>query len=326
MEDAFLLPSMAWRAETIGARRCGEGEDIFAAVVLFPRTRRRSDFALATNRAVFACERLSASGIRIALSRDMAHRRVRGKDRPRKAGSVYEPSESTVTTMENQLLGALPPTVLARLTPHLEPVHLQQKEMLFRAHEPLRFAYFPTTAVISFVSTLESGESLEVGLVGCDGLAGTTVFPGMTMMACDAVVRVAGEALRISADVLHAEVLADETLCSTLGGFAQVLHVRCMHMSVCNMFHSVEQRCIRWLLMVNDVIHNGDIPLTHEVMATMLGVHRPTVTLVLRSLHKAGMVNEARRRIVISNRHRLELACCECYGAMRAEQKRLLGY
>jgi len=231
-----------------------------------------------------------------------------------------------VTTLENQLLGVLPPAILAHLTPHLEPIDLQPKEVLFRAHEPLEFVYFPNTAVISFVATLESGESLEVGLVGCDGLAGTAVFPGITMMACDGIVQIPGLALRMSADVLRAKVLADEALHSTMGRFAQVLHVRCMHMSLCNMFHSVEQRCIRWLLMVRDVVHDDNIPLTHDLMATMLGVHRPTVTLVLRSLHKAGLVNEARGRIVISDRHRLEQACCECYGAMRDEQLRLLGY
>jgi hypothetical protein len=97
---------------------------------------------------------------------------------------------SVVTTVENQLLRILPPTVLARLTPHLDPVNLQKKEVLFRAHEPLEFAYFPTTAVVCFVSTLESGESLEVGLVGNDGLAGSAVFPGITMMACDGVVQI----------------------------------------------------------------------------------------------------------------------------------------
>jgi CRP-like cAMP-binding protein len=256
----------------------------------------------------------------------MLHRRVRGKVRLRQACSPHETTASAVTTPKNLLLGVLPPTVLARLTPHLEPVHLSQREVLFRAHEPLEFAYFPTTAVVSFVSTLESGESLEVGLVGNDGLAGTAVFPGITMMACDGVVQIPGVALRMSADVLRAEVLADETLTSTLGRFAQVLHVRCIHMSVCNMFHSVEQRCVRWLLTVDDVIHNGDLPLTHELMATMLGVHRPTVTLVLRSLHKAGLVNEARGRVVISDRDGLEQACCECYGEMRNEQRRLLGY
>lgn len=256
----------------------------------------------------------------------MRQRRPRAQDSRKQPHRHRESSPAAVTPLENQLLGVLPAPVLARLTPHLEPVHLHRREVLFRAHEPLRVAYFPNDAVISFVSTLETGESLEVGLVGRDGLAGTAIFPGITMMSCDGVVQIPGVALRMSADVLRARVLADETLYSTLGRFAQVLLVRSMQMSVCNMFHSVEQRCIRWLLTVSDIISAADIPLTHELMATMLGVHRPTVTLVLRSLHKAGLVTESRGRILIANRHQLERACCECYEAIRAEQKRLLGY
>lgn len=215
---------------------------------------------------------------------------------------------------------------MARLTPHLEPVHLEKKEVLFRAHEPLRVAYFPDCAVVSFVSRLESGETLEVGLVGRDGLAGTAVFPGIATMSCDGVVQVPGLARRMSADVLRRELLANEELYSTIGKFAQTLLVRSMQMSVCNMFHPVEQRCIRWLLTVSDLIVQNEIPLTHELLATMLGVHRPTVTLVIRSLHRAGLVDELRGQITIRDRARLADACCECYRLMRDEQYRLLGY
>lgn len=250
----------------------------------------------------------------------MLSRRNRGADRSK----VRQDLSGAVR--ENRLFALLPPTVRARLAPHLQSVNLHRKEILFRAHETLRVAYFPQTAVVSFVSTLESGDSLEVGLVGRDGLAGTAVFPGITTMSCDGVVQVPGVAQRISADVLRQEVLADETLYSTLGRFAQVLLVRSMQMSTCNMFHSVEQRCIRWLLTISDLVNTSDVPLTHDLMATMLGVHRPTVTLGLRSLHRAGLVNESRGLIVIKDRARLEKACCECYRVMRAEQRRLLGY
>jgi CRP-like cAMP-binding protein len=235
-------------------------------------------------------------------------------------------SEGLRALPDNRLLMLLSPRVLARLTPHLQSVNLQAKEVLFRAHEPVRLAYFPNTAVVSLVSTLESGESLEVGLVGRDGMAGTAVFPGITTMSCDGVVQIPGVAQRISADVLRRELLADEELYSTLGRFAQVLLMRSMQMSVCNVFHSVEQRCTRWLLTVSDLINNGDVPLTHELMATMLGVHRPTVTLVLRSLHDAGVINEKRGLILIRDRAGLEKACCECYRVMGNEQRRLLGY
>lgn len=226
----------------------------------------------------------------------------------------------------NQLLQLLPSAVMARLSPHLEPVHLEKKEVLFRAYEPLRVVYFSDCAVVSFVSRLESGETLEVGFVGRDGLAGTAVFPGITTMPCDGIVQVPGLARRMSADVLRRELLASEELYSTIGRFAQTLLVRSMQMSVCNMFHPVEQRCIRWLLTVNDLIIQDEIPLTHELLATMLGVHRPTVTLVIRSLHRAGLVDELRGQITIRDRPRLAAACCECYRLMRDEQYRLLGY
>jgi CRP-like cAMP-binding protein len=256
----------------------------------------------------------------------MTHRRVGAQVRLRLSQSHLEFSPSSPTAPENRLLGLLPPAVLARLTPHLESVHLRRKDVLFRANETLRVCYFPSTAVVSLVSTLESGDSLEVGIVGRDGLAGTSVFPGIFTMSCDGIVQFPGVAHRISTDVLRAEVLANEVLYSTLGRFAQVLLVRSMQVSVCNMFHPVEQRCIRWLLTVSDLIANGDLPLTHDLMATMLGVHRPTVTLVLRSLDKAGLVSESRGRIVIRDRRRLERSCCECYRSMRNEQHRLLGY
>lgn len=226
----------------------------------------------------------------------------------------------------NQLLQLLPAPVVARLARFLEPVHLERKEVLFRAHEPLRVVYFPDCAVISFVSRLESGEMLEVGLVGRDGLAGTAVFPGITTMSCDGVVQIPGLARRMSADVLRSELLTNEQLYSAIGKFAQTLLVRSMQMSVCNMFHPVEQRCIRWLLTVSDLTVQDKIPLTHELLAAMLGVHRPTVTLVIRSLHRAGLVDEGRGQITIRERARLAEACCECYRLMRDDQYRLLGY
>ena len=186
--------------------------------------------------------------------------------------------------------------------------------------------YFPDTAVVSLISTLESGESVEVGVVGRDGFTPPVVFPWTSMMPCDGVVLVPGLACRIEAEVLRREVLADHVLYSTLGRFVQLLLVRSMQRSVCSVFHSVEQRCIRWLLTIGDLIDDGVIPVTHDRMATMLGVHRPTVTLVLQSLHKSGLVTETRGRLAIRDRVRLERACCECYRVLCGERRRLLGF
>lgn len=226
----------------------------------------------------------------------------------------------------NRLLARLPSGALSRLTPHLESVHLDRKDVLFRAHEPLRAVYFPGSAVVSMVARLETGETLEVGLIGRDGLAGTAILAGVTTMSCDGIVQVPGLAYRMRPDVLRLEMLADDALSSAVGRYSQLLLVRSMQMSACNAFHSVEQRCLRWLLTVADLIGGGDIPVTHELLAAMLGVRRPTVTLAIQSLDRARLVEEQRGRIVCRDRTRLEAACCECYRAMREEQRRLLGY
>jgi CRP-like cAMP-binding protein len=234
-------------------------------------------------------------------------------------------SQDDPSVLDNRLVAMLHPVVVSRLKPALHRVQLERNQVLFRPQETLATAYFPVTAVVSFVAQLETGEQLEVGMVGRDGLAGTAVFPGISAMSCEGIVQIPGLAHSIDADMLRREVLANESLYSVIGRYAQVLLARSMQMSICNMFHSVEQRCIRWLLSVNDLIGQDDIPLTHELMATMLGVHRPTVTVVLRTLHHAALVEETRGRIVLLDRARLESACCECYGVMQDEQRRLLG-
>jgi CRP-like cAMP-binding protein len=251
----------------------------------------------------------------------VADERRRGRSGPTRSS----PTPATAIT-DNRLLATLPEGALAALDRHVHLVQLEAKEVLFRAHEPLATVYFPTSAVISFVAHLESGEALEVGLVGRDGLVGTSVFPGISAMSCDGLVQIPGASFRMGADELRRQLLTNQSLYSAIGRYAQVLLVRSMQMSVCNTFHSVEQRCVRWLLMVNDLLWHDDIPLTHDLIATMLGVHRPTVTLVLRSLHKAGLVDEARGHVRLRDRSGLEAACCECYDVMRDEQRRLLTY
>jgi hypothetical protein len=139
------------------------------------------------------------------------------------------------------------------------------------------------------VSNLASGQSLEVGLIGHDGVVGMPAFPGLSTMPCDAIVQIPGLAQRISVAVMSHELVGDDKLYSIFCRFEQVLLARSMQMSLCNMFHPVEQ----------------------------LGVRRPTVTLVLRSLARAGFIDEARGRILLRDRSRLEAASCECYRAMR---------
>jgi CRP-like cAMP-binding protein len=177
---------------------------------------------------------------------------------------------------------------------------------------------------VSLVSRVVSGQTLEVGLIGCDGVVGVGVCPGVDAMTCDAVAHIPGDAVRLDAAVLRRELAADPSMYAVFGRYAELLFARCMQMAACNMFHSVEQRTGRWLLAVHDLTGHDEIPVTHELLAAMLGVHRPTVTLVVGALHRAGLIHEERGRIVITNRAGLEADTCECYGIMRAEERRLL--
>ena len=226
----------------------------------------------------------------------------------------------------NWLLASLPPTVLAHLAPQLERVTLDRKQTLFRAHERIGHVYFPTTGIVSLVAAFDSGETLEVGLTGRDGLAGAVALPVVDSMPCDGIVHIAGVAYRLDAGMFRQALCNFEPLSAAVARYAHLLLVRSMQMQLCDAFHPVEQRLTRWLLAVSDLLASADIPLTHELLATMLGVRRPTVTLVVGSLQRAGLIQEQRGRITIHDRERLEAACCGCYRLMCEEQEKALGY
>jgi CRP-like cAMP-binding protein len=221
------------------------------------------------------------------------------------------------TVCENAMLSSLPDAVRAGLEPHLVPVRLARKQVLLRAGEAIRTVWFPCSAVVSLTGELETGQVLEVGFVGRDGLVGTAVVPGVVTMPCDAIVQIPGTALEMDAHLLRRETALSAALHLAIDRFAHVLLARSMHVGLCNRFHPVEQRCIRWLLCVHDLIRGRDLPVTHEQVATMLGVRRSTITRVIRALDRDGLVVERRGRVAIPDRDRLEAACCECYAVIR---------
>jgi CRP-like cAMP-binding protein len=237
----------------------------------------------------------------------------------REAAPNTEPSS-------NWLLASLPPTVLAHIRPHLEAVALERKQTLFRAHERSGSVYFPTTALVSLVGTLDSGETLEVGLTGRDGIAGAVALPNFDSMPCDGIVQIRGVAHRLDAAMFRQALKGYEPLAAVVSRYAHLLLVRSMQMQLCDAFHPVEQRLTRWLLTVSDLLKSAEIPLTHELLATMLGVRRPTVTLVVGALQRAGLIDEKRCQITIRDRERLEAACCPCYQVMCQQQVKVLGY
>ena len=225
---------------------------------------------------------------------------------------------------ENRLLVALPRDEHNRLLPHMEKVSLPLREVLYEAHGPIAHVFFPLVGVVSLVIK-DSGFTLEVGIIGNEGMVGTPVFLGSDRSPTKAIAQIAGEAMRMDARVFQKEVGRASPLHGLVQRYTQAMINQISQSIVCNHRHSVEKRMCRWLMMSYNRVGADEFPLTHEFLAQMLGVRRPTVTAVAGTLQKAGLINYHRGRITIIDRKGLAAACCECYEVIAKELDRLLG-
>jgi CRP-like cAMP-binding protein len=225
---------------------------------------------------------------------------------------------------ENRLLVALPRDEHDRLLPHLEKVPLPLKDILYEANGPIAHVYFPLTGVVSLV-IMDGGFTLEVGIIGNEGMVGTPLFLGADRSPTRAIAQIPGEALRMDAKVFHKEMGRGGPLYGLVQRYTQAMINQISQSIVCNHRHSVEKRMCRWLLMSHNRVGADEFLLTHEFLAQMLGVCRPTVTIVAGALQKEGLISYHRGRITVLDRKGLEAACCECYEVVAKELDRLLG-
>lgn len=224
----------------------------------------------------------------------------------------------------NRLLSALPPAEYARLQPHLERVQLDRGRALYHAGDAVRHAYFLTGGMASLLSTTERGETIEVAIVGSEGLAGLAAVLGTHETPYGCVVQLPAEALRVRADVLRAEFDRGGRLRELLLSYTHALLCQIGQSAVCNRFHTTEQRLCRWLLVSHDRARSDTVELTQEFLSQMLGAPRTGVTAAAVPLQDAGLIRYRRGRITILNRQRLEAAACECYRIIRRDLGRLL--
>jgi CRP-like cAMP-binding protein len=225
---------------------------------------------------------------------------------------------------ENRLLVALPKDEYHRLLPHLEKVSLPLRDILYEANGAIAHVFFPLTGVVSLV-IMDGGFTLEVGIIGNEGIVGTPVFLGADRSPTRAIVQIPGEALRMEAKVFQKEIERDGPLHGLVQRYTQAIINQISQSIVCNRRHSVAKRMCRWLLMSHNRVGADEFLLTHEFLAQMLGVRRPTVTAVAGTLQKAGLISYHRGRIAILDRKGLEAASCECYEMIVKELDRLLG-
>jgi CRP-like cAMP-binding protein len=226
---------------------------------------------------------------------------------------------------QNHLLAALPTAEFERLAAHLEPVPMPLGEVLYEPGGQLQHAYFPTTAIVSLHYVMESGASAETAGVGNEGVVGISLFMGGGTTPSSAVVQTAGHAYRLESRLLMQEFDRAGLMQRLLLRYTQALITQMTQTAACNRHHSIEQQLCRWLLLTLDRLpSNNELIMTHELVASMLGVRREGISEAAGKLQQAGFIRYRRGHITVLERSGLETRVCECYTVVKKELSRLL--
>lgn len=213
----------------------------------------------------------------------------------------------------NKILLSVSDVEYRRIRPHLEFIELAQRRTLHEPGEKLRFAYFLNSGLASIVVVTEEGKHVEAGVVGYEGMLGTALAVGLFRSPLREVVQIGGNAFRIPGRVLGATLQGTPELQMRLCRYAVVREMQVAQTAACNRVHDVGQRLARWLLMAQDRVPTGTLPITHDFLATMLGTDRPSVSLAAGALQADKVIRYRRGQVHILNRKRLESLACQCY-------------
>ncbi|WP_313950610.1 Crp/Fnr family transcriptional regulator [Accumulibacter sp.] len=213
----------------------------------------------------------------------------------------------------NDLLGAMPRQAYRRMQTSLESVELTYGQVLYEPMGSIRHVYFPNDCLVSLLTAVDQNRTLEVGMVGNEGMVGMPMALGIRVSAVRALVQGSGTALRMTAARFRTEFKKNLPLQRALFRYNHLLMAQISQTAACNRFHDAEQRLARWLLMTSDRLHANEFLLTHEFLAHMLGVRRVGVTKAAGALHLRKLIDYSRGKIRIRDREGLEEAACTCY-------------
>lgn len=227
--------------------------------------------------------------------------------------------------LSNQRLAALSRSERDAMLERCETVELEIGDVLAESGQPVEYVYFPLGAIVSLLAAVDDQTTLEVGLVGYEGMLGVSLALGVEVSPLRAVVRCAGPALRMDKDTFERVLGNSLTMQRDLNLYVCLLLSQLAQTAVCTRFHMVEARLARWLLMIHDRAGGDHLQLTHGLLAEMLGVRRSGITTAAGVLRRNQAIRYTRGDIAIVDRKGLERASCECYRIEREHARRLLG-
>jgi len=226
----------------------------------------------------------------------------------------------------NRLLAALPAEEYQRLIPDLQPVELPQYKILYNAGEDYKYAYFPSHSIVSTIAIMENGATIEIGVIGNEGMVGLPIVLDTSYTTSTAIVQVGNGGYRISAQRLQQELNRQGELRRLMMRYVQARIIQLGQTAACNRYHNVEQRFARWLLTVRDSIQRNEFLLTQEFISQMLGVRRTGVSEIAAKFQDEGIIQYRRGFIRIVSNQKLEAYACECYRLIAREFTRLLSF
>jgi CRP-like cAMP-binding protein len=219
--------------------------------------------------------------------------------------------------IRNVILLSLPDDEYNLIRPYLELIDLPHYFVLHESGEKIRYAYFLNEGLASLVVVSRDGHSVEVGIVGREGMIGLPIIAGLHSACFRAIMQIPGSGVKIAADLLEGFLPSMPKLRTELTRYAMMHALQVGQIAACNRLHDLDKRLARWLLMCQDRVDSESLRLTHEFLAQMLGSGRPSVTLAAGLLERAGLIENLRGRMKIVNRKQLENAACECYGVIQ---------
>jgi len=217
----------------------------------------------------------------------------------------------------NKLLNSLKPDAFERVAKKLTRVKLRAKEVVYKPNEPIDHVLFPENAVLCLMTLMSNGDTIEAATVGREGASWISAAAGAPSMPCETIVVIEGTALKWPIADLDRELKQNDHFLDVLTKYSHALLVASMRTSACNGLHGLQERCARWILMTLDRVDADRFAVTKEFLAQLLGTNRPTASVLVSTLEKAGILNVKGRWVTLADRNRLKEAACECYDIIR---------